>query len=163
MSTRKRLETLEGKQRLTQRILGDVSDALEFLLQIERQQNERIDYAQRERGKLRAKVEELSVGIEALPNPNADDALRYAIEERRVVTFKYRDRDGETSWRVVSPYELEEKIGHTVRSLEPHVERFLSLQGYDHGREGLRHFRVERIEGAVTVTNVAEYREPQDG
>lgn len=138
MSTRARLKTLEGKQRLTERIVtAKAADVNTFAHMVGRDIRE-----------LRAKVDELT------PKPLPEDpeiALTVACDERRVVTFKYRDRDGETSWRVVSPYEL--RIINGIGSL--------SLQCYDHGREGLRHFRVERIEGAVTVTNVAEYRPAQ--
>lgn len=84
--------------------------------------------------------------------------LAVACDERRVITFKYRDREGQSSYRVVSPYEIEEKwsAAHVPRS-----DSFLSLVAWDHGREGIRHFRVERIEGPVTTTRVEPYRQPQ--
>jgi predicted DNA-binding transcriptional regulator YafY len=39
---------------------------------------------------------------------------------------------------------------------------FNSLVAYDHGRDAIRHFRIERIEGDVTYTDAEEYRQPEE-
>lgn len=94
------------------------------------------------------------------PRTDNEVRLRLAIEAELPVTFKYRDREGASSYRVVSPYELGVKYGQNGATAW--CDKFISLVAWDHGREAPRHFRVERIEGPVLPSNVESYRPPQE-
>ncbi|HEX4863874.1 MAG TPA: WYL domain-containing protein [Acidimicrobiales bacterium] len=70
--------------------------------------------------------------LAALPGEDAATAAFAAIGESRRLRFKYR---GES--RLVDPWRLSFRRGHWY------------LAGYDHGREGERLFRLDRVEGGV--------------
>ena len=76
-------------------------------------------------------------------------ALADAIRRRRRVRFAYRSFSGEASRREVSPH-----------GLVVHAGRWY-LAAFDHGREDLRTFRVDRATG-VTVSREAA-RPPDEG
>jgi predicted DNA-binding transcriptional regulator YafY len=76
-------------------------------------------------------------------------ALADAIRRRRRVRFAYRSFSGEPSRRDVSPYGL---VVHSGRWY---------LAAYDHGREDLRTFRVDRATGVAIAREAA--RPPDDG
>lgn len=76
-----------------------------------------------------------------LASLNADPALVPlfgAVLERRTVRFAYRTADGAEE-RTVDPYRLDYQSGHWY------------LSGHDRGRDGERHFRLDRIVGEVTA------------
>lgn len=104
---------------------------------------------------LHVEIERLEAGDSAgaAEQEEAEGFLRGCVELHTVVTFKYRDAEDETSYRMFSPWQVRETAG-----------RFLSAVGYDHGRDGVRHFRIARIEGAVhpVPPEVEEYIR-QDG
>jgi proteasome accessory factor B len=70
--------------------------------------------------------------LAALPGEDAATVAFAAIGERRRLRFKYR---GES--RLVDPWRLSFRRGHWY------------LAGYDHGRDGERLFRLDRVEGEV--------------
>lgn len=105
-------------------------------------------------GELEDRVEAaLEALLEAEPNlPGRDDTvesfIRRMIDANLTVEFDYTDAKGEESTRRVSPYELRPN-GHGP-----------NLVGYDHGREAIRQFRLDRIElpGPCPV----QYRQPEE-
>lgn len=99
---------------------------------------------------LRARLDALEADRGALADPL--QGARYAIAQRLVIQFKYRDREGVPSYRVLSPYE--------VRTA--HLAGGAYVVGYDHGREGIRQLRLSRIEGLVTITDIEPYRPPTE-
>jgi predicted DNA-binding transcriptional regulator YafY len=80
----------------------------------------------------RARAQESPPRLAALPGEDAATAAFAAIGERRRLRFGYR---GES--RLVDPWRLSFRRGHWY------------LAGYDHGREGERLFRLDRVEGQV--------------
>jgi proteasome accessory factor B len=79
----------------------------------------------------------------ALPTHPALGPLFTAVSERRPVTFSYNGVQ-----RTVDPYRLDFLRGRWY------------LSGYDHHRTEERSFRVERIEGAVTVGRARRFDRP---
>jgi predicted DNA-binding transcriptional regulator YafY len=75
--------------------------------------------------------------------------LAEAIRRGRRVSFAYRSFEGEKTKRMLSPYGL---VVHSGRWY---------LAGYDHRREALRTFRVDRVSRASIVDAAAEPR-PDD-
>jgi predicted DNA-binding transcriptional regulator YafY len=71
--------------------------------------------------------------------PDDRELLRQAIEDERVVKFSYHGRDAVTL-RTLSPYVLREsQSGDEL------------LMGYDHDRDALRQFQLDRIAGIHPV------------
>lgn len=83
------------------------------------------------------------VGRAALPGRDDLGALFGAVVERRPVRFRYRD-----TARTVDPYRLDFQRGRWY------------ITGYDHGREGERVFRLDRIDGAVTALDGPVFERP---
>lgn len=84
---------------------------------------------------------------------DAELVFEKAIADGRVVAFKYRDAEGVPSYRVVSPYELR-------NTLDLHVG--VVVVAYDHGREGVRQFRLDRIEGSPWYVEAEDYVAPAE-
>lgn len=80
-----------------------------------------------------------------VPDAAALPSLREALVDRRDVAFRYRDVD-----RRVAPW------GVLLRS------GFWYLVGYDHGRGARRTFRIDRIDGDVTVGDLMTVERPAD-
>lgn len=78
--------------------------------------------------------------VEAVRTRRLDDEalnvsrLSDACDAQVPVLFLYRDAEGQTSARVVSPHRVTRTSGG-----------FWSLECWDHGRQDYRHFRVERL------------------
>lgn len=117
----------------------------------EAEQNARI-------AKLEASVErlteQLAVALPAEPyapsQVTTEDDLDGAILREEVVEFVYRDREGVQSLRQVSPYDLTDAANGARL-----------LVGYDHDRDGIRQFRIERIDSVIVLPpDEATYREP---
>jgi predicted DNA-binding transcriptional regulator YafY len=66
-----------------------------------------------------------------------------AVAECRPLEFRYRDVS-----RTVDPYRLDFVRGHWY------------VSGYDHGREDERNFRIDRIDGDVTVGPPRSFERP---
>lgn len=88
-------------------------------------------------------VEETSAVAVTLPSSPELATLREAVAARAVVGFRYRDID-----REVEPW------GLLLR------EGFWYLVGFDRGRDAQRTYRVDRIEGAVTVGAAGAFERP---
>lgn len=74
-----------------------------------------------------------------------------ALREGRRVAFAYRAADGSRSERQVDPWGVIAREGRWY------------LVGHDAGRDGVRAFRVDRIEGAVSVSRaLVAVRRPDD-
>lgn len=145
MSIRGRVHALAIEAEIDRDSIANLCDIARFLT----------DWLVEHGERLKAIEDELSQPLVDDLTPEA--ALRSAIARQAVVTFKYRDAEGQSSYRVVSPYEIEHK-----RTRDLPGTNYYSLVAWDHGREAPRHFRIERIEGPVTCTSVEAYREPQD-
>jgi predicted DNA-binding transcriptional regulator YafY len=93
----------------------------------------------------------LSTGVaDALPHADLEELpalplLHAAARRRAVVEFSYR---GDA--RAVEPYGV------------LFFERFWYLAGFDLGRQGPRRFRVDRIDGEVTVGPAGAFERPAD-
>jgi predicted DNA-binding transcriptional regulator YafY len=75
-----------------------------------------------------------AIVVANLPDAAELPTLREAVAERRAVTFRYNDID-----RVVDPWGLLLRDGYWY------------LIGFDHGRGERRTYRIDRVDGAVTV------------
>ncbi len=81
----------------------------------------------------------------------ARDEIERAIGAREAIAIRYRKLGiEEPEWRTISPYETAvSKAGaRTVLS-------------FDHDKDGIREFRVDRIDEVVRVAGVEPYRQPQ--
>ena len=85
----------------------------------------------------------LGVGLAPLPPAPNLPRLFAAVASRTPVRFGYRDED-----RTVDPYRLEFQRGRWY------------LTGHDHGRDDERNFRLDRIEGEVTLTDGPRFDPP---
>jgi proteasome accessory factor B len=83
-------------------------------------------------------------GLAGLPADDRLVALFEAVAERREARFRYHDLD-----RTVDPWRLGCTRGRWY------------LTGYDHERDGTRHYRVDRIEGGVTTGPPGAFDRPQ--
>jgi predicted DNA-binding transcriptional regulator YafY len=81
------------------------------------------------------------------------DAVLSAIEAERPIAFDYPSGDGLVERRFLSPYQVQESATGAE-----------SVVGWDHNREAIRQFRLDRIgSGGVIVEPLAlDYRRPQD-
>jgi len=79
-----------------------------------------------------------ATGLASLRADPALVPLFGAVLERRTVRFAYRAREGAEE-RTVDPYRLDYQGGHWY------------LSGHDRGRDGERHFRLDRVVGEVTA------------
>lgn len=86
--------------------------------------------------------------------PTHEISFAGAARRQEVVGFKYRDAAGELSYRVFSPWEVEYGEAHPVT---PHI----SVLGWDHGREGIRRFRIARLLSRPVLVPSERYREPE--
>lgn len=95
----------------------------------------------------------LASGASAAPSPVAvstraiDKALtplREALVAGRQVEFDYRDARGETEHRVVDPLRIDSE------------DLSWYLRGWDHGREAVRTFRVDRMSGLAATDRAIE-------
>ncbi len=125
--------------------------------------NERLDGIDASLEDVHAKLDILTIGIAQalgwqLPlvvkeadlswaDPTNEFVIDKAIDEEQVIGFHYTDAWGDPSVRIVSPYEL----AHTVPGLR--------VLGYDHGRDALRQFALDRIEN-LTVLDALDYKQP---
>ena len=108
---------------------------------------------------LRSQVEALeqTLGFTAPPRSAAPVGgavaltLADAIRRRRRVRFAYRSFSGEATRREVSPH-----------GLVVHAGRWY-LAAYDHGREDLRTFRVDRMTSAASTMHARRSRPPAEG
>lgn len=85
------------------------------------------------------------IGIHVAPLP-ADPNLAVlfgAVASRTPVAFSYHSDE-----RTIDPYRLEFQRGHWY------------LTGYDHLRDEERNFRLDRVEGGVTVTDLPAFEPP---
>ena len=80
-------------------------------------------------------VPEKVAGLAALPAEDVAAEAFAAVSERRRVQFRYRGDE-----RLVDPWRLSFHRGHWY------------LSGLDHARQGERLFRLDRLEGPLTVT-----------
>lgn len=80
---------------------------------------------------------------------SSEERLATAITSEHPVMFRYR-KEGERNWelRQLSPYELIK------------VQRGAVVRGWDHQREAIRSFRLDRMEGVSAAPGVS-YREPR--
>lgn len=78
------------------------------------------------------------------------ERLERFIEAEQPCRFDYTDAEGKESLRTISPYRIDG------------VDYLTSVIGWDHDREGIRQFRIARIDGVVTPTWAVEFREPED-
>jgi proteasome accessory factor B len=85
--------------------------------------------------------------VAALPADANLVTLFSAVSERRTAAFSYRSRKGVTE-RTVDPYRLDFQRGRWY------------VTGLDHHRDGERHFRLDRMQGAVAVGRSAAFRPP---
>lgn len=76
--------------------------------------------------------------------------LTAAIAGAVPVTLSYAKVGEPPEPRTISPYEI-------VTSAEGDE----SVLGYDHGRQGLRRFRLDRVELVLDASEIADYREPE--
>jgi predicted DNA-binding transcriptional regulator YafY len=143
--------TTRTKDRLT-RIedrLAAVEAALEAEQQLRRWLGEDVDglIAERVRAERRPRGTALGTNPPTSDPADMEELIHAAIDAERAIAFVYEN--GETSARVISPYELRVAgNGH------------LMVSGFDHGRDAMRHFRVGRIR-AVSFA-AAPYVEPVD-
>lgn len=105
--------------------------------------------------RVNALSEQLAAALPAEPyapeQVTVEDVIEGAINDHEVVEFCYEDRDGIQSLRLVSPYDLTDaRNGARL------------LVGYDHDRDGIRQFRVERItaDSMLFDDGSVSYREP---
>lgn len=89
------------------------------------------------------------------------DTVRYvtildAIKQQCVIGFHYTDADGESSYRVVSAYEL------TPFDDRRHAAANRTVLCWDHGRKGIRRFRTSRIKSFPVAVPSEDYRRAQD-
>lgn len=88
--------------------------------------------------------------ISVASEPELDRAtIAAAIELQLPVEFVYTNGDNETLLRHVSPYELKTTLDG---------RRF--VLGWDHDREGIRHFEIGKAESRVRSTEAVAYRQP---
>jgi proteasome accessory factor B len=80
--------------------------------------------------------------------PPAVEAIADAVVARAPIRFRYRPLHGEVATRAVDPYAVVQRRGAWY------------LVGRDHDRDGLRAFRLDRFEGAATVTGPGGGYEP---
>jgi proteasome accessory factor B len=85
--------------------------------------------------------------LAALPADANLIALFAAVNERRSVTFTYRGPKGETH-RAIDPYRLDFQRGRWY------------VTGFDHERRDERHFRLDRMQGAVSAGERGGFRPP---
>ena len=93
------------------------------------------------------------VGIEPVVRTTEDafEPLRRAVFDRQVVTFGYRKLEGESTLRRLEPWGLTQWHGRWY------------VTGHDLDRDGLRVFRLGRIDSEVTTTGLpGAYEVPQD-
>jgi proteasome accessory factor B len=79
----------------------------------------------------------LHVAPEQLPD------LVEAITDRREISFEYRNEEMQSELRAVQPYRISNSRGYWY------------LIGHDTGRDGLRTFRLDRFDSAVSFTSNA--------
>lgn len=95
--------------------------------------------------KLGGSVVQASSVVANVPQLVALPTLREAVGAHRPVTFRYRDAE-----RRLDPYGLLLRRG------------FWYVIGHDHGHDERRTYRVDRIEGDVTIDQSAIFRPPTD-
>jgi proteasome accessory factor B len=99
------------------------------------------DAAEPEPGWLRARVDASTPVLEPIFD---------AIARRKRVTFTYRSRGGG---------------GPEERTVDPYALRYRGawyLAGFDHGRNEMRHFKLDRIEGKVRAGKEGDFDPPSD-
>lgn len=80
--------------------------------------------------------EELAESIGDTYGP--EEIIPEAVDRENPVALNYRDAEGKTSARVLSPYEVRDtQAGDTI------------VVGFDHDREAIRSFRFDRIDTAA--------------
>lgn len=86
--------------------------------------------------------------LAALPTEPALVPVFGAVVERRPITFRYRreDRVGE---RTIDPHRLDYRQGRWY------------VTGFDHGAQGERRFRLDRVEGEVRAGAAASFEPPE--
>jgi proteasome accessory factor B len=94
-------------------------------------------------GGLVAEPADVSVRVAALPADANLPVLFAAVSSRRPVSLQYHDQV-----RTVDPYRLEFQRGRWY------------LSGHDHTRGEERNFRLDRIDGAVTVLDLPPFDRP---
>jgi len=84
--------------------------------------------------------------VATLQQLTVDDSIMQAhVESRDVIEFVYpSSKGGGPVRRTLSPWELQGR----------------SVIGWDHGREAVRRYIIERIEGGTAVVLDAEYVDP---
>lgn len=131
------LGTLEGQ-------IANLADQLEAEREFRRWLSEDLDDAFDRIDALEARVREAFGYTEPISD---EEFLRRMIEIGVTVEFRYTREDGEISTRTVSPYELRPN-GHGP-----------NLFGWDHEREGIRQYRLERIRELGPGNG--EFRQPE--
>ena len=104
----------------------------------------RSDFGQRAIWKLGGAVVPTSIVVANLPQADALSTLRTASADRNSVAFDYRDKP-----RTVDPYALMLRGG------------FWYLIGHEHEQNETRTYRVDRIDGAVTVRSGSGFERPE--
>ena len=77
-----------------------------------------------------------------------EDAVLRAIEGECALTFEYEDGSGNITDRIVSPYEVYQGGGAEL------------VRGFDHDRDALRSFRLDRIAGTPELAVATDYVYP---
>jgi proteasome accessory factor B len=81
----------------------------------------------------------------------AADAVADTVMERRTIRFQYRTAAGQQSTRTIDPYAVASRRSAWY------------VVGRDHDRDGIRAFRLDRVEGAIrTLSASATYDIPDD-
>jgi proteasome accessory factor B len=87
---------------------------------------------------------DVALDLAAVPGRSDLGALFGAVVDRRPVRFTYRDRE-----RTVDPWRLDFQRGRWY------------LTGFDHGRDGERVYRLDRIAGEVEVLDGPAFERPE--
>lgn len=87
----------------------------------------------------------------AVERHDVADELEQAIAAELPVTLSYRKPGANIEPRTISPYELPESKAGDV-----------SVLGWDHGREALRQFRLDRIKLVRRADDLVDFRPPTD-
>lgn len=94
-------------------------------------------------------VDQLLGGLGELPAPPELLRMVRAVADRRVVTFEYETAEGTVGTRSVEPWFVRFERGRWY------------LRGFDRDRREPRHYRFDRIRGAVRVTTDAATEPPE--
>ncbi|MEO7555152.1 MAG: WYL domain-containing protein [Acidimicrobiales bacterium] len=93
--------------------------------------------------KARNAIDRAHRGLASLPGGASVVTVFDAVASRRPIAFSYRGED-----RTVDPYRLDFQRGRWY------------ITGYDHGRAAERNFRLDRVEGDVTLVGSGTFERP---